>query len=144
MSITTKAWELYCEETAGDMDVRDSWEELPPNAQIHYLTLAGEKAQNKSALTREQHLFACLMEEASEISQQIGKIFRFGLSDKHPNLDENNKERLIAEIRDLQAILAMLFDDSSLPYDVFIASFEKKEKTESYIEYAKSKGTVYA
>ena len=144
MSITTKAWELYCEETAGDMDVRDSWEELPPSVQSCYLRLAGEIIQNNSALTREQHLFACLMEEASEISQQIGKIFRFGLTDKHPDLEENNKERLVSEIRDLQAILAMLVDDESMPYDVFVASQAKKLKTEAYIMYAKEKGTVYA
>lgn len=144
MNITDQAWKLYCEETAGDMDVRDSWEELPPNAKIHYLTLAGNFARKSQALTREQHLFACLMEEASEISQQIGKIFRFGLADKHPDLDENNKQRLVAEIRDLQAILEMLIVDGSLPYEVNIASHEKQQKTESYIEYAKQKGTVHA
>ncbi len=143
-SIVNKAWNLYCEETVGDMDVRDSWEELPPSVQIHYLTLAGDAAQLKHALTREQHLFACLMEEAAEVSQQIGKIFRFGLDDKHPALDENNKQRLISEIKDFQAILEMLMNENSLPYDVMIGSVTKQAKTESYIEYAKQKGTVHA
>ena len=32
-----KAWETYCEETAGSMDVRDFWCELPAHVQRRYL-----------------------------------------------------------------------------------------------------------
>jgi hypothetical protein len=39
------AWELYCKETAGDMDVRDFWWELPVDVQLLYLDkIAAEKA----------------------------------------------------------------------------------------------------
>jgi hypothetical protein len=38
-----KAWNLYCKETAGDMDVRDFWEELPLRVKRIYL----EKASGK-------------------------------------------------------------------------------------------------
>lgn len=31
------AWALYCEETSGDMDVRDYWEQLPKRVQDIYL-----------------------------------------------------------------------------------------------------------
>lgn len=34
------AWELYCQETAGSMDVRDFWEELPPHVQKYYMSSA--------------------------------------------------------------------------------------------------------
>lgn len=34
------AWGVYCQETAGSMDVRDSWEQLPPNVQQIYLDKA--------------------------------------------------------------------------------------------------------
>lgn len=37
-----EAWELYCAETAGDMDVRDFWEELPKKAQDLYLEKLNE------------------------------------------------------------------------------------------------------
>lgn len=37
-SLEQKAWELYCKETAGGMDVRDHWEELPQRVREHYLT----------------------------------------------------------------------------------------------------------
>jgi len=32
-----QAWQLYCKETAGDMDVRDFWHELPPHVQQIFL-----------------------------------------------------------------------------------------------------------
>lgn len=31
------AWQLYCEETAGDMDVKDFWTQLPKNVQKLYI-----------------------------------------------------------------------------------------------------------
>lgn len=34
------AWELYCRETAGDMHVADSWEQLPHEVQERYLNIA--------------------------------------------------------------------------------------------------------
>ncbi len=44
MTIEEQAWLLYCEDTAGDMDVRDYWEQLPERVQKIYLT----KAQNNN------------------------------------------------------------------------------------------------
>lgn len=44
MGIEDQAWLLYCEDTAGDMDVRDYWEQLPEHVQKIYLT----KAQNNN------------------------------------------------------------------------------------------------
>lgn len=35
--IEEKAWDLYCNDTAGGMDVRDFWHELPPAVQLFYL-----------------------------------------------------------------------------------------------------------
>ena len=37
LSHIERAWLLYCEETAGDMDVRDFWRELPAPVQQLYL-----------------------------------------------------------------------------------------------------------
>lgn len=34
------AWKMYCAETAGSMDVRDFWEELPERVQAYYLKSA--------------------------------------------------------------------------------------------------------
>lgn len=40
-----KAWELYCKETAGSMDVRDHWEELSAHMQRHYKRRVRELAK---------------------------------------------------------------------------------------------------
>lgn len=39
-AIEQAAWELYCAETAGSMDVRDFWCELAPRVQSHYIEKA--------------------------------------------------------------------------------------------------------
>ena len=42
------AWELYCFETQGGMDVRDFWDELPKYVREMYLKMADEKASSTS------------------------------------------------------------------------------------------------
>lgn len=39
-ALQERAWELYCADTAGGMDVRDFWQELPTYVQGIYLRLA--------------------------------------------------------------------------------------------------------
>ena len=38
--IEDRAWLLYCEDTAGDMDVRDDWNQLPSRVQEMYIKKA--------------------------------------------------------------------------------------------------------
>ena len=38
--ITEQAWKIYCKDTAGSMDVRDYWEDLPPRVQLIFLDKA--------------------------------------------------------------------------------------------------------
>ena len=40
-ALTKRAWDLYCEETKTDADVRDFWHELKPEVQALYLAKAG-------------------------------------------------------------------------------------------------------
>ena len=35
-----RAWALYCQETAGSLDARDFWHELPATVQAYYLNKA--------------------------------------------------------------------------------------------------------
>ena len=35
--VAEEAWNLYCEETSGGMDVRDSWSQLSDNVKMLYL-----------------------------------------------------------------------------------------------------------
>lgn len=39
-TINDRAWEIYCEDTAGSMDVRDYWEQLPLEVQTIYIAKA--------------------------------------------------------------------------------------------------------
>lgn len=41
--IEVTAWELYCKQTAGSMDVRDFWHELPAHVQKLFIDKAKEK-----------------------------------------------------------------------------------------------------
>lgn len=41
------AWKLYCEETAGDMDVKDFWHELPHSVQQIYLRKVKEELKDE-------------------------------------------------------------------------------------------------
>lgn len=37
------AWQIYCRETAGGLDVADYWEQLPPHVKAGYLNKAKEE-----------------------------------------------------------------------------------------------------
>ena len=44
------AWEIYCEETAGSMDVRNFWEELPERVQRMFIEKALAQATKKHGI----------------------------------------------------------------------------------------------
>jgi len=58
-SETLKAWELYCEETKGDMDVRDSWFQLSPRMQRYYMSRVRETPVPAPEPTRSEFLAPC-------------------------------------------------------------------------------------
>lgn len=43
---TELAWQMYCRETAGSLDVRDYWEDLPEKVKAVYLAKATCKYPN--------------------------------------------------------------------------------------------------
>lgn len=43
----TIAWQIYCRETAGDLDVRDYWEQLPENVQTLYKSKADDYVRQR-------------------------------------------------------------------------------------------------
>ena len=49
-----RAWQLYCKETAGGMDVRDFWHELPEKVQKYYLERVSPKQQAIEVLARQK------------------------------------------------------------------------------------------
>jgi hypothetical protein len=46
LTLKGKAWQLYCDETKGDMHVADFWEELPARVQNVYIQLAKDRCEH--------------------------------------------------------------------------------------------------
>ena len=55
-----------------------------------------------------QYYLLKLSEECNEVGQMASKCMQFGLMEKHPDLQENNLQRLHMELDDLNAIIEVL------------------------------------
>jgi hypothetical protein len=84
-TLEEKAWSLYCEETAGDMEVRDNWAELPKRVQEHYLNRVRIKITKDNiyaAIEYRERLTVAMEvianeEEFSRISEElVGAIYK--------------------------------------------------------------------
>jgi NTP pyrophosphatase (non-canonical NTP hydrolase) len=95
-------------------------------------------------MNRLQYLLIKLAEEASEVSQIALKTSQFGLEEKHPEMDETNKERIHKELNDLLGIVKMLnlqFEFSFTPSEVEIN--QKMAKVNHYYRYSKECGAIH-
>lgn len=66
-------------------------------------------------MTEDQHLLLCLAEECDEVGQRVMKALRFGLGEVQAGQPLNNAERIVEEMRDLVAVMAILQRRSVLP-----------------------------
>ncbi len=99
-------------------------------------------------MTREEHLLTIIAEECTEIAKCATKALRFGLDDCEPGQFDSNARRLCLECADLQAVLEMLNDLSSVlalasaSVDTVEAISKKKEKVEHFLDYSKERGRL--
>lgn len=94
-------------------------------------------------MNQEQHCLLKLSEECNEVGQIVSKIMQFGMDEKHPELDENNRERLFMELNDIHAMIQMLNEKFDLGYIPSQEAIDrKKEKVEHYLRYSQSLGMV--
>lgn len=56
----------------------------------------------------DRELFTVLMEECGEAIVAVSKILRFGLYNRHPDGDPENREKLVEELGDIKAIMQIL------------------------------------
>lgn len=90
-----------------------------------------------------QHLLLKLSEEANEVGQIASKCMQFGLLECHPDLRENNKQRLHAELNDLLAVVEMLNQNYDLGFQPDREAIDKKiQKIKEYRNYSVSLGCV--
>jgi NTP pyrophosphatase (non-canonical NTP hydrolase) len=60
---------------------------------------------------KEKEIMLIAQEECAEVVQAISKCFRFGFSEKHPNEEMTNKQRLEEEVGDLLCMIQLMMDN---------------------------------
>jgi NTP pyrophosphatase (non-canonical NTP hydrolase) len=98
-------------------------------------------------MNRQEHLLACLAEEAGEIVQAVGKALRFGLQDGYPGTSRTNEQDIKDECNQLLAVFEMLKCDVFKMADDEISRTaktidKKQKKVLEYMEYAEKTGAL--
>lgn len=93
-----------------------------------------------------EHLLTCLGEEGSEISQDVSKCLRFGLSDRNV-LDPTgptNCERLVNELNDMLGVASLLSEFGIIPANWMDPEKQiaKKRKVRKFMGYAVTVGAL--
>lgn len=93
-----------------------------------------------------EHLLTCLAEEGSEITKDACKSLRFGLDDRNVlnPTGPTNRERLVDELNDLEAVRLILIERGAIPKDwCDVSKIEaKQKKVLKFMEYAERVGTL--
>ncbi|EMI7874149.1 hypothetical protein [Acinetobacter pittii] len=94
-------------------------------------------------MTHEQFLLMKLAEEASEIAQIALKTAQFGMNEKHPAMELNNKQRIHLELNDLFAIVDELNSWYHFNFQPdHLAKIRKIEKLNEFLGYSIKLGKV--
>jgi NTP pyrophosphatase (non-canonical NTP hydrolase) len=81
----------------------------------------------------EKEILSITQEECAEVTQVISKIFRFGWDSSHPNLSQNNKERLEEELGDLICMIGIMIDKGYvICNNIEVACYNKRKKLKEW------------
>jgi len=97
-----------------------------------------------------EHLLTCLAEEGVEVALEMSKLahksLRFGLDDRNVlnPTGPNNRERLVDELNDLQAVIEMCMARGIIPIGWQDAEkiAAKKVKVLRFMDHAKNVGAL--
>lgn len=92
-------------------------------------------------MTTIEHLLTILGEEACEIGQMVSKTKRFGLNERYKD-GPSNRDRLMAEVNDLVAVVMMLQTLGVLPDFSSHAQILKRVKVREYMNYSRKLKTL--
>ena len=83
-------------------------------------------------MTKVEHeIMAIAQEECAEVVQAISKIFRFGLTSKHPDNTYDNKHQLEEEIGDLVCMISLMVENGIInESNIEQAANRKRKKLE--------------
>ena len=81
---------------------------------------------------RQREIMIITQEEAAEVIQEISKIFRFGIDDRHRD-GMSHREKLTAEVGDLLAMIDLMIDSRLIdPTQIEMAKQAKTTKLRRY------------
>ena len=87
-------------------------------------------------MTRKEYLLTCLIEELSEVQQELCKILRFTEDDRWAEREFTNKEHADMEWSQVHGVLYLLKEEGfELKYNPFIAD-EKIVKLEKFYKHS--------
>ena len=80
-------------------------------------------------MTKVEHeIMAIAQEECAEVVQAISKIFRFGLTVKHPDRIYDNKSHLEEEIGDLVCMISLMVENGIVNESSIEQAAKRKRK----------------
>lgn len=81
---------------------------------------------------RQREIMIITQEEAAEVVQEISKIFRFGIDDRHKD-GMTHREKLTAEVGDLLTMIDLMIDTRLIdPAQIEMAKQTKVQKLKKY------------
>lgn len=97
-------------------------------------------------MNRNEHILTTLSEECLEVAKDISKSLRFGLEDRNilnPS-GPTNLERMVDELNDLKAMIAMAVEAGIIPEDWESEEKQdtKRHKVERFMKYAEEVGAL--
>jgi hypothetical protein len=97
-------------------------------------------------LTKKDYLLVLIMEECAEVAHRAAKALRFGLTEVQNGQVEDNAERLMHEIIDLDTVIEYLVEsgDLKVPEDYPSRKADKILKIERYMRLSRNEGRLEA
>jgi hypothetical protein len=83
-----------------------------------------------------------MSEEALEVAHRVSKLLRFGQEEVQSGQLLTNTERVVEELQDLNAVVAMLVRDGLLPASAILPNPDKEAKIERYSAISKKIGCL--
>ena len=91
-----------------------------------------------------EYLLTKVIEECVELVKACTKAQRFGLTDKHPETGELNKDAIVNEFLDITAVMYMLIKKGDIGnFNCYFSHLKGRiAKTKKYMEYSRKRGTL--